>query len=222
MDNIDILARTLYGEAEAGNIKDATAIAHVVVNRVGRAYWPDSVAEVCLQPWQFSCWNQNDPNRVRILAASGSWFEKCKVIAAEVIKSGCNGCDPTSRSTHYYQSNIKEPKWARNKRPIYKVGHKSGAHLFYNNIDTLPPKTAAEALEQISPIKESRTVRGAQVAAGATVLGVCGEAIQQMQPVFPLLQTLAQYSPFVLAGLALAGLTYLMFARYEDRKKGLR
>ena len=50
------------GEAEAKDIDDAQAIAHVIVNRMRLPNWPDSAAEVCLQPWQFSCWNKNDPN----------------------------------------------------------------------------------------------------------------------------------------------------------------
>src|SRR4051794_15177463 len=83
--DLDTMARTLYGEAEANNAADAKAIAWVIVNRADLPNWPDSVAQVCLQPWQFSCWNPGDPNRDRILNAKSTWFERCREIALGVL-----------------------------------------------------------------------------------------------------------------------------------------
>lgn len=65
----DILARTIYGEARGESISGQEAIASVILNRVafakrrGRYWWGNTIAGVCLAPWQFSCWNENDPNR---------------------------------------------------------------------------------------------------------------------------------------------------------------
>ena len=75
--DIDILSRALYGEARPWDEDDARAIAHVVLNRVNYKNWPDSIAKVCLQPYQFSCFNVNDPNRTRIMSAKAGdndWF----------------------------------------------------------------------------------------------------------------------------------------------------
>lgn len=74
----------------------------------------------------------------------------------------------------------------------------------------------------IRPLSETRTVKGAQVAAGATALGVVAEAVDKIQPAIPLLQRIAEIAPWVLAILALAGIGYVIWARYDDRRKGLR
>ena len=137
--DLDTLARTLYGEAESDNCIDAIAIAWVILNRARLPNWPDSITGVCLQSWAFSCWNIGDPNRSRILAARGEWFKHCQRIAADVVNGAIP--DPTVRSTHYYATFIKEPKWARGHTPVYGVKHRRGdEHRFFNDIDTPAPK----------------------------------------------------------------------------------
>jgi len=72
------------------------------------------------------------------------------------------------------------------------------------------------------PLIETRTVKGAQVAAGATALGVVAEAVDKIQPAIPLLQRVVEIAPWVLAVLAMAGIGYVVWARYDDHRKGLR
>jgi hypothetical protein len=220
--DVDILARTIYGEAEANNTADAVAIAWVIVNRLNYENWPDTLAGVCLQPWQFSCWNPADPNRQRILAAKGKWFEKCKKIANEVVKTIKD--DPTICATHYYATYVKTPKWAKGHKPCYETIHTNGhRHLFFNDIDTAPPKSAREALEQSRPLADSGTIKAARqgvVAAGA--VGVVGEAINQLQPALPLAQTLAQYAPWGVIAILTAAIGFMAWRRIDDRAKGLR
>lgn len=218
--DLDILARTLYGEAEGNNIADAKAIAAVIVNRTRFPNWPNRIAAVCLQAWQFSCWNQSDPNRERILNAHGDWYDTCTKIAGEAISGEM--ADPTNGATHYYETGIKAPKWAKKHSACHEVRHRGGtAHLFYNDIDTPPPETARQALDQVRSFGQTRQVKGAQVAAGATVLGAAAEAVNQLQPAFPLLQQLALYAPLVLAIITLAGIGWMVWARYDQRRRGI-
>ena len=72
------------------------------------------------------------------------------------------------------------------------------------------------------PLTETRTIKGAQIAAGATALGAAAEAIQQLQPAIPLLQRVAEVAPWLLAVLALGGIGWIVWARYDDRRRGLR
>lgn len=222
MSDADIFARTLYGEAEAGNKADAIAIARVILNRMALPNWPSTASGVCLQPWQFSCWNANDPNRQRILNAKGAWWEECQHIAKNAL-SGKLPPDQTSRSTHYYANWVKMPKWAKGKEPVLIVPHESGnAHLFFNNIDTPPPKTPAEALDQQRPLSSSRTVKGGQIAAigttGSAGVTVLEEAAGKIQPIASMHDILM----FVFILLTLAGLGWMLWARLDDREEGLR
>lgn len=223
MNDIDALARTLFGEAEAGDIEDAQAIACVILNRVAYPNWPDTVREVCLQPWQFSCWNANDPNRARIIAAqpAGSeWLTKCYAVAREAIAGRLH--DITNGATHYHTTYIKTPRWARGKSPVFETPAGRYNHLFYNNIDTPPPQSAAEALEQERPITETRTMRAGKVAAGGTVVAGIAEAAQHIAPAAGIFRDVAQAAPWVALAIIAAGVGYMVWARLDDRRAGAR
>jgi len=217
--DVDTLARTLYGEAKAGDVEDATAIAATIMNRVAYPNWPNDVSAVCLQPYQFSCWNVSDPNRLRIMNANVKepWFRQCHEIAVKTIARQIP--DQTDRATHYYAKTMKKaPKWAKGKAPC----HQTAGHLFFNDIDTKPPKTAREALDQSRPLSSTRTVKGAQAATAGIGGGAVVEALQQasqgIEPLVPYLDTLK----WVFIALALAGVGVTVYARWRDREKGRR
>ncbi len=71
-------------------------------------------------------------------------------------------------------------------------------------------------------LAQTRTVQGGQVAAGATVLGLTAEVVRQVEPAIPLLQSLLQVAPWVVGAAALAGIAYMIWARIDDRRRGLR
>jgi N-acetylmuramoyl-L-alanine amidase len=150
--DIDIMTRTLFGEAKANDSQDATAIAHVIRNRYEyqRKAWGLTIAEVCLKPKQFSCWNTNDPNRERIkgATAANSWFAQCYAIVKNVLDGLVP--DPTSRSTHYHTPAVA-PQWSRGKHPIYITN----GHKFFNDIDT--PKPAYKQAKVIAPAAATAT-----------------------------------------------------------------
>lgn len=220
--DLEVLARTLYGESEPNNFSDAEAIVCVVMNRVGRSHWPDTPAGVCLQPWQFSCNNPGDPNRERITKVTKAdiWFQNCMRIAQQAIDGTLN--DPTYRSTHYYATYIKMPTWAKGKTPVYEVKHrKNGSHLFFNNIDTRPPETAKESLDQTKPLGSTSTMQAAKIGAvGLTTIGGVSESIRNLTPALDTAQALTQYTPWVLFVVALGVIGFLVYKRWSDREKG--
>jgi hypothetical protein len=72
------------------------------------------------------------------------------------------------------------------------------------------------------PLAQTRTVKGGQVAAGATLLGLTVEAVKDIEPAVPLLQTALQAAPWVVGIIALLGIGYMIWARIDDRRRGLR
>jgi len=220
--DMDILARTLYGECEPNNEQEARAIACVVLNRSNNPQWKmRGVAEVCLQPLQFSCWNSNDPNRARIMKAkSGPWFKICQKVAEDAVELKIK--DETHGATHYYLDAIKTPKWAKNKKPCYKVAHKNGtSHLFFNDIDTKPPKSAKDKLDQERPLTSTRTMQAGTISVAATAASIATD----LNDVKTQIEPLADYSDtirMVLIFVVLAGIAVMMWSRYDDRKKGHR
>lgn len=141
-NDIETLARTLYGEARGENRQGKIAVACVVLNRVKRkkmcgwrninGYKIATIAATCLKPWQFSCWNKNDPNRKKIINVTleDKKFAECY----EIAQAACDDLleDITKGATHYYNPKAcVQPNWAKGKAPCVVVGH----HLFFNNID---------------------------------------------------------------------------------------
>jgi threonine/homoserine/homoserine lactone efflux protein len=60
------------------------------------------------------------------------------------------------------------------------------------------------------------------VAAGATVLGMAVETIREVEPALPVLQSALQIAPWAVGVLALTGIAYMVWARIDDRRRGLR
>ncbi len=135
-DAVEILARTLYGEARGELVRGKEAVAAVVMNRVRRAkerggyWWGSTPQEVCLRPWQFSCWNESDPNRARIVAVTrdNRNFQSCLRIARRALAGTLK--DPTVGATHYHEKSVMPP-WAKDRKPSAEIGN----HRFYNNVE---------------------------------------------------------------------------------------
>jgi len=137
MQDVEILARTLYGEARGENISGKEAVANVILNRVakartrgGRYWWGASVRDVCLKKWQFSCWNTDDPNREKLLRVTSNnrTYQSCLRIARRAIAGTLK--DPTSGATHYH-TNCVFPPWARGRMYACEIGN----HQFYNDVE---------------------------------------------------------------------------------------
>ena len=127
---VDILARTMYGEARGEGAAGMAAVGHVVFNRVdARSWWGRDVVGVCHKPWQFSCWNPNDPNRARLLNVSGAdpTFRSACDIAASLTRAQAAGQrsrdDPAHGATHYYAPRIvARPRWTNGLQPCARIG----------------------------------------------------------------------------------------------------
>lgn len=133
-DDIDVLARTIYGEARGeygkqSGIASLIAVGNVVVNRVregGR--YGKTIQEVCQKPWQFSCWNEGDPNRRLIIqdTIDDPVFSICCEVALKVSQQ--QWPDLTMGSNHYHASTMPTyPSWVKNITPKVSIGQ----HLFY-------------------------------------------------------------------------------------------
>lgn len=127
-----ILARTIYGEARGelnkpdGGKHSLEAVAWVVKNRAKQKRFGQSISNVCLQPWQFSCWNTNDPNRQKLLDVTfdDKVFQTCFLTATNVVLGKSEDC--TFGADHYHALQVF-PYWAKNATPTAKIAN----HVFY-------------------------------------------------------------------------------------------
>lgn len=133
--HVDVMARTLWGEARSEGVKGKEAVAHVILNRVkyadengGQFWWGNNITTVCQRPYQFSCWNLSDPNRAKIIALDSSdvHFQTCLRMARRAVYGGL-GEDITKGATHYHTFDVN-PIWSRDIDPIAIIGR----HKFYD------------------------------------------------------------------------------------------
>ncbi|MCE3230905.1 MAG: hypothetical protein K0R76_1242 [Alphaproteobacteria bacterium] len=134
-DEIDILARTIFGEARGeydgleGGVSSLIAVGNVVMNRLKAESWyGTSIAEVCLKPWQFSCWNEGDPNRALLMRDDipDPVFRVCRQVATKVASG--EWPDLTKGSNHYHATTLPAlPAWARGQKPKIRLAR----HVFY-------------------------------------------------------------------------------------------
>src|SRR5690606_7288829 len=113
---LDVLARTLWGEARGEGRRGLEAVAAVIMNRRAAGRWGASVEAVCRAPRQFSCWNPDDPNRRKLEAVDENdpVFALCREIAAAALAGRL--ADPTGGATHYHARGVR-PWWARGRTP---------------------------------------------------------------------------------------------------------
>lgn len=135
---IDVLARTLWGEARGEGALGMEAVACVVLNRVkvaeekgGKYWWGSNIVQVCQKPYQFSCWNRSDPNfkKLQTVHEGDLYF----ATALRVARRACAGTleDSTNGATHYH-ARASKPFWARGEKPTATIGN----HIFYRLIES--------------------------------------------------------------------------------------
>ena len=125
---IDTMARTLWGEARGEGATGMQAVANVISNRVKRGGWYGATyQEVCLKPYQFSCWNDTDPNYNKLLNVnkSDSQFAQAVQIATKAYNGELD--DITGGAINYHAKNAN-PYWSKTMTKTARIGN----HIFYS------------------------------------------------------------------------------------------
>ena len=132
------VAKTIYGEARGDGIRGMLAVACVIRNRVQHPrvrWWGTGWKGVCLAPFQFSCWNDNDPNRkiLNSIPEFGPWpasFVAAREIAREFVDPPSEPDEPwpdITRGSDHYHGVMANPYWTKGRT----VTAMFGTHIFY-------------------------------------------------------------------------------------------
>lgn len=132
-EQVAVVACTLWGEARGEGLAGMQAVASVIANRVRASGGARTFAQVCLARKQFSCWNDDDPNRRRLdrlPREPDDIYRRACEIAREAIAGRL--VDTTRGATHYVAVTLRRrPGWLAGKQPCIVIG----GHEFYNDID---------------------------------------------------------------------------------------
>tara|TARA_Y100000310_G_scaffold338258_1_gene427407 strand:+ start:768 stop:1466 length:699 start_codon:yes stop_codon:yes gene_type:complete len=135
-DDKSLLARMIFGEARNCSETERVAVGYSAINRVndGKRWNGETISEVLLKDWQYSCFNKNDPNRNKLLnpeAYDAESFYECLEVAEEILSGKLK--DPTNGATHYFNPASANPSWADKLEKIGKIKTEKGIskHEFY-------------------------------------------------------------------------------------------
>lgn len=124
---IDVLARTIYGEVTEMKREQMLAIGNVVMNRAkisekkGRYWWGNSIIGVCQKPYQFSCWNRLSPSYQHLMDVdqfNDEEFIDCLSVAKDLINRKVK--DNTNGATHYHLDH-NSPYWSKGEVMCKKI-----------------------------------------------------------------------------------------------------
>lgn len=72
-----LMMLTVYGEARGEPYEGKVAVGSVILERVDHREWDgDTIHEVCLMPYQFSCYLPDDPNFQALKLIASDWDNK--------------------------------------------------------------------------------------------------------------------------------------------------
>jgi len=123
-DPVDVMARTVWGEASGTGAAGMRHVAAVIMNRVHNpTVWGGDIVEVCLSPNQFQVWNTNSPALARItkVTVSDPWF----LIALGIAHAAVAGklVDETYGADAFFAISMKHPpSWTKRARHTYSDG----------------------------------------------------------------------------------------------------
>lgn len=121
------LAKTIWGEARGESVKGQQAVANVIMNRVKKGGWYGAtVEEVVLKPYQFSCWNDTDPNfeKLQNLQANDPQLAGALQIAKKAYYGQLE--DITGGAINYHAKSVN-PYWSKSMTKTASIGN----HVFY-------------------------------------------------------------------------------------------
>lgn len=143
--DITLLTMCIWGEARGEDLSAQIAVGCTVRNRViNPRWWGRSWREVILKPYQYSAFNEADPNSQKMKdplkeGNGGQVWRRCLWVAWGIYHNLVE--DVTGNATHYHQRSMRKyPSWAAELTRTKEIG----PFIFYT---ALP---AAAVLEENS------------------------------------------------------------------------
>ena len=118
----DIVSKTLWLESSNQSTLGKKCVASVIYNRAKGN--PKDLTKVCLAKKQFSCWNKNKPDSIKIKPNIS--YNECTSFANDMVIGKFQIVNGFYGVNYYHEKKVK-PKWAKTQWFVCKIGD----HLFY-------------------------------------------------------------------------------------------
>jgi N-acetylmuramoyl-L-alanine amidase len=113
-NDIQLMARAVYGEARGESYTGQVAIAAVILNRIQSASFPNTIAGVIYEPGAFTAVEDGQINLTP------------NETAKKAVIDAINGWDPTGNAIYYFNPATATNKWIWSRPQIKQIGK----HIF--------------------------------------------------------------------------------------------
>ena len=138
LSEAQLMALTIYGEARGEAREGKIAVGSVILERVDNRDWDGkTLHEVCLMPWQFSCFLPGDPYFKALKLIAEDWDAKITRSKAlsecySIAKGLLDGTIPRTpiiaeKNCCQYKTKVAKAAWANKMERVAVIGH----HEFY-------------------------------------------------------------------------------------------
>ena len=113
-EEVELLAKAIYGEARGESLTGQIAVGAVILNRVESEDFPNTIKGVIYEPYAFTC------------VQDGQFYLKPDPKAYEAAREALKGIDPTKGSTYYWNPKTATSEWIWSRAVVTKIGN----HIF--------------------------------------------------------------------------------------------
>jgi N-acetylmuramoyl-L-alanine amidase len=110
LDQTEMMARVVYGEARGESYTGQVAVAAVIMNRMQSPRFPDTTYNVIFQPNAFTA------------VSDGQYWLTPNASAYRAVRDAKLGWDPSSGATYYYNPAYVSDNWIFSRTFIKKIG----------------------------------------------------------------------------------------------------
>lgn len=134
LNNKQIMSLTIYGESRGEPVDGKIGVGSVILNRVDHRKWDgETIQEVCLWPYQFSCYLTGDLNRESLFWIASDFESICRKAKSflecfDTAKGMIDGVIPRNTTAMQYLNPIiaakTKKKWlSAGMKVVMKIGN---------------------------------------------------------------------------------------------------
>ncbi|MFZ5944508.1 MAG: cell wall hydrolase [Bacillota bacterium] len=109
-EELDMMAKAVYGEARGELYSGQVAVAAVILNRLESSEFPNTVRGVIFEPWAFTA------------VHDGQYYLTPDATSRRAVRDAINGHDPTGGALYYWNPVTATNKWVWSRPIITTIG----------------------------------------------------------------------------------------------------
>jgi N-acetylmuramoyl-L-alanine amidase len=120
----EVVARTAWGEARSLGQRGMQGVTNVIQARVANpSWWGFNWRGVCLARYQFSCWNDGDPNLHKLLNVTVADPQYVSALSLGMDAISGELPDIVEGADSYFDLSLPVPPyWAKGQTPVAEIG----------------------------------------------------------------------------------------------------